>query len=465
MSLRLYNTLGRKLEDFKPLHGKQVGLYTCGPTVYSTAHIGNLRTYVFEDVLRRALEFNGFKVKQVMNITDVGHLTGDGDMGKDKVEESAKLKKKNAYDIAAVHTAEFFDDLKKLNIEPPTTTLKATDTIDLQIKLIRQLETNGFTYHTSDGIYFDTSKDLSYGRLSGQKSADKKAGARVEVNSEKKNPPDFALWKFSKPEDNRQMEWPSPWGIGFPGWHIECSAMSLSEFPQGLDIHCGGIDHIAVHHENEIAQNEAAGYHDFVKTWMHGEFLVLPGKPARPAGGRMGKSEGNAVPLSELGTDPLFYRYLCLLTHYRKPLSFTKESVEAAGNALLRIWSFLENASLDRSIKPIPSYVERFTAAINNDLNTPEALGVLHELMSDAKVSPAEKIATLSVFDTVLALDLTPEAAAKRLTVTGHDELLLKYEMARKEKRFVDSDEIRQQFSDMGILVEDTATGSRLRKK
>lgn len=433
-------------------------MYTCGPTVYSSAHIGNLRTYIFEDILRRTLQHDGYTVKHVMNVTDVGHLTGDGDMGEDKIAKASRETKRDAYAIAREYEQLFFEDLKKLNILPPTVTLRATETIPDQIQLITQLETNGFTYRTSDGIYFDTAKLPSYGQLSGQQSADKKAGARIEVNEEKRNAADFALWKFSKPEDQRQMEWPSPWGVGFPGWHIECSAMSISEFPEGLDIHCGGIDHIAVHHENEIAQNEGSGRSHFVKVWMHDEFLVMPGK-------RMGKSEGNAITLTELGVDPLHYRYLCLLTHYRKQLSYTEASLTAAGNALQGLWAKLEGQVLDRSVKPLAAYIERFTTAINSDLNTPEALGVLHDMMSDGQHTLPEKIATLAIFDTVLALDLTPETAAPHLAVSGHEALLQQYVLARKEQRYADSDAIRQQFTELGIVVEDTPQGSRLRKK
>lgn len=464
MSLRLFNTLSRTLEDFQPINpGQSVGLYTCGPTVYSTAHIGNLRTYIFEDVLRRTLEFNGYKVKHVMNVTDVGHLTDDGDMGEDKMEASARQEKKSAYDIAAIHTAEFFDDLKKLNIESPTVILKATETIDLQIGLIQKLEAAGVTYQTTDGVYFDTAKFPQYGQLSGQKPSEKKSGARVEVNKEKRNPSDFALWKFSRPEEKRQMEWPSPWGVGFPGWHIECSAMSMKELGDQFDIHTGGVDHIPVHHENEIAQSEAAtGKHPFVKYWLHGEFLRLPGK-------RMGKSEGNALLLADVTTEPLFYRYLCLLTHYRKPLSFSDTSLAAAGEALVRIWTLLEGATIDRSVKPAVAYVKRFTAALNDDLNTPAALGVLHDLLRDKKVTRPEKVSTLAVFDTVFALDLTPLTAAPHLRQPvgqGLEGLLEEYEAARREKRYDLSDQIRKDLTARGVTVEDLPDGtSRLRRR
>lgn len=471
--VKLYNTLTRSLETFRPIDAPSVGLYTCGPTVYNTAHIGNLRTYIFEDVLRRMLEFNGLKVKHVMNITDVGHLTDDADMGRDKVEESAKKEKKSAYDIAAQHAKEFFDDLKRLNVEPPTIVLKATETIDLQVDLIKTLEAKGVTYRTSDGVYFDTSKFASYGTLSGQNARDKKVGARVEVNVEKKHPTDFALWKFSKPEDKRQMEWPSPWGVGFPGWHIECSAMSISQFQSGLDIHCGGVDHIAVHHENEIAQNEAAGYKDFVKVWMHGEFLKLPGK-------RMGKSEGNAITLRSLQEKrihPLAFRYLCLQTHYRKPLTFTWNALEAAQNGLRNVWREIVSID-DQSNKTTHSmnittaspvdYLPIFSKFIVEDLNTPAALSVMQSVLDDDNLPETKKIELLAKFDTILGLDLNPTFARQQsIPDDPHLNVMLKeYEAARQEKRFADSDAIRQEFEKQGVTVEDLPDGtSRLRNK
>lgn len=461
--LKLYNTRTRKLEIFHPLHDEQVGLYTCGPTVYSTAHIGNLRTYIFEDVLRRTLELNGYAVKHVMNITDVGHLTSDADTGADKIEQAAKTEHKSAYDIAAAHTREFFDDLKLLNIEAPTVVLKATETIDLQIDLIKKLEAKGVTYKISDGIYFDTSKFPAYGQLSQQPSADKKAGARVEVNAEKKHPTDFALWKFSKPEDKRQMEWSSPWGTGFPGWHIECSAMSMKELGEQFDIHTGGVDHIAVHHENEIAQSEAAtGKHPFVNVWMHGEFLKLPGK-------RMGKSEGNKITLQEViakHIHPLAYRYLCLQTHYRKPMSFTWESLEAAASGLHRVWSAVAAMTGDPKIG-CAELEQRFQQSLNDGLNTSQALAVVNELLTSDYPDTA-KLQSLRVFDRVLALDLDPALAQHHLAPTGLglESLLEEYETARREKRYSVSDRIREKIEAQGASVEDLPDGtSRLRKK
>ncbi len=464
-ALRFYNTLTKKIEDFKPLHDAEVGLYTCGPTVYNTAHIGNLRTYIFEDILRRTLEFDDFRVKHVMNITDVGHLTDDADMGKDKIEERAKKENKSAYDIAARHTKEFFDDLNRLNIELPTVVLKATETIGLQVDLIKKLEAKGVTYRTSDGIYFDTSTFAGYSRLSGQKAKDKKAGARVEVNIEKKHPTDFALWKFSKPEDKRQMEWPSPWGTGFPGWHIECSAMSISQFPDSLDIHCGGVDHIAVHHENEIAQNEASEHENFVKVWMHGEFLKLPGK-------RMGKSEGNSITLQNVidrGINPLAYRYLCLQTHYRKPLSFTWESLEAAQRGLSSIWFAVDTNGEDGKIG-CAEFEERFKNALHDDLNTPKALAVMQELLKSDYPWSA-KLQSLSRFDRVLGLGLTNDARRTHfLPIDRHVQGLLgEREKLRQKKDWDSADEKRKEIerylAPVNVVLEDTPDGPRLRKK
>ncbi len=305
--LTFWNTLHRQLEPFSPLKGKTVGLYTCGPTVYNPATIGNLRSYLFEDVLKRTLCFSGFKVKHVMNITDVGHLVGDGDEGEDKIEREAQKAKKSAWEVARDYEARFVADLSRLHILGADEMPRATDHIPEQIALIEQLEKKGFTYRTSDGIYFDTSKFSAYGALSGQKLEDKKSGARVAVNTEKKHPSDFVLWKFSPEDSKREMEWESPWGVGFPGWHIECSAMSRKYLGQPFDIHCGGVDHIAVHHENEIAQSEEAFGKPLARFWLHNEFLLVDGRG-------MGKSEANACTLDDWrdkGCDRIVVRYFC----------------------------------------------------------------------------------------------------------------------------------------------------------
>lgn len=465
MDLKLYNTRTRQLDVFQPLHGHDVGLYTCGPTVYSTAHLGNLRTYIFADILRRTLEFNGYTVKHVMNITDVGHLTSDADTGEDKLEQAAKREHQSATKIAARHTKEFFDDLKLLHIEPPTVVLKATDTIDLQINLIKKLEEKGVTYRTNDGIYFDTAKFPTYGQLSGQKTSDKKAGARIKVDTNKKHPTDFALWKFSKPADKRQMEWPSPWGVGFPGWHIECSAMSMKELGEQFDIHTGGVDHVAVHHENEIAQSEAAtGKHPFVNIWMHAEFLKMPGN-------RMGKSEGNAITLGKVidrGIPPLAYRFLCLQSHYRTPLSFTWKSLGAAARGLNRLWAIIDNAEQESAKHRgggWAEFEERFLETINNDLNTAQAVTVMHELIS-ADYPWHAKRQSLAVMDKVLGLDLLGQHPI--VTVTPSDEvqsLLAKREAARAKKDWAAADEFRKKIEAAGYIIDDTQQGPQLRKK
>jgi cysteinyl-tRNA synthetase len=309
-------------------------LYTCGPTVYNFAHIGNLRTYIFEDILRRTLEFNGYKVKQVMNITDVGHLTSDADTGEDKIEIGTKREGKSAWEIAKKYTDAFLCDLESLNIKKPHTLCKATDHISEMIELIKKIEQKGLVYQIGDGIYFDTSKLDDYGKLANLSVNGLKAGARVDIVEGKRNKTDFALWKFSPKNAKRQMEWDSPWGRGFPGWHIECSAMSIKYLGEHFDIHCGGVDHIPIHHTNEIAQSEAAtGKKPWVNYWLHGEFLILENS-------RMGKSAGNFITLATLkekGYDPIVYRYLCLGAHYRKPLTFSFDSLEHAKNSYERL--------------------------------------------------------------------------------------------------------------------------------
>lgn len=458
MSLRLYNTLTRKLETIDWPKDRVVGLYTCGPTVYSTAHLGNLRTYLFEDILKRTLELNGYAVKHVMNVTDVGHLTSDADTGEDKIEQAARQQHRSAWDIAKEHQAEFFRDLDRLHVQRPSTVLRATDTIERQIDLINKLEAGGHTYRTSDGIYFDTATDPGYGRLNKQKASDKKAGARVDVNVEKKHPSDFALWKFSKPADRRQMEWASPWGTGFPGWHIECSAMSISEFPQGLDIHCGGIDHIAVHHENEIAQNEGAGYENFVKLWMHGEFLILPGK-------RMGKSEGNTVTLQNVidrGINPLAFRFLTLQAHYRQPLNFTWKALEAAAEGYRNLVNRVSDLGPDAKIG-CAELEQRFTAAVSDDLNTAQALAVVQDVLKSDYPNRAKR-QSLNVMDRVLGLGLS-DLTSEPITVTPELQTMLdEREKARRAKDFGRSDELRRKILNLGYSVEDTARGPRLRK-
>ncbi len=403
-----------------------------------------------------------------MNITDVGHLTGDNlgdaDLGEDRMEKSAKLQGKSAWDLAALYTEAFFKDSKRLNILRPHVVCRATDHIADQIALVRKLEEKGFTYLASDGIYFDTSKFSDYGVLAGQSREDKRAGARVEVNPDKRHPADFALWRFSPLEgaQRRQMEWDSPWGIGFPGWHIECSAMSTKYLSQPFDIHCGGVDHIAIHHTNEIAQSEAAEGRKMANFWLHGEFMAVRGR-------RMGKSEGNAYLVGDLikrGYDPLAFRYLCLNTHYRTKLNFTWEGMEAAQNALERLREHIRSynkTGVEAEAREAPSGArEAFAAAINDDLNAPAALGVLWELIRSEK-APEDKLAMLKDFDRVLGLKL---AEVEEIEVPSEvQQLVAQRELLRVQRAWKQADEIREAVQQMGYEIEDSAKGTRIKKR
>jgi len=495
IKLHLFNTLTCKKEEFKPIKDKQVGLYTCGPTVYNYAHIGNLRTYIFEDLLKRVLMFNGYKVKHVMNITDVGHLVGDMDMGEDKLELGAKREGKSAWDIAEKYTEAFKYDIGKLNILEPDKWAKATEYIKDQIDLIKILEKKDYTYKTSDGIYFDTSKFKDYAKLSHLKLDQLKEGARVEKNPEKKNPTDFALWKFSIPQTppslydtsssqgegkkgKRQMEWPSPWGVGFPGWHIECSAMSLKLLGKQLDIHCGGIDHINIHHTNEIAQSEAATGRKFFNYWLHGAFLNIAG------GKKMAKSDGNFLTLENAlekkGINPLVYRFAALQTHYRKPMEYSEEALVSAKNGLEHLHNQIRElgggtSTIDKEFK------KEFLKAVNDDLNMPKALAVVQKILK-SKLSDKEKLATVLDFDRVLGLNLNSKHHFLKLE-TGHydlsgsdvdmyiipkevNDLLELRKRARLEKNWSKSDSLRDEIEKLGYFIEDTkGGGQRIHKK
>ncbi len=462
--IKLFNTLSLKEDFFKPISDNTVGLYTCGPTVYLFAHIGNLRTYLFEDLLKRMLIYNGFEVNHVMNITDVGHLSSNADVGEDKMELSAKNQDMNAWKMAEFYTGAFMKDLERLNIIKPDNIPKATDHIAEQIEMIEKLEKNGYTYQLEDGIYFDVSKFAEYGKLSRQKMDEKQAGARVEVNLGKRNPADFALWKFTASGVKRQMEWDNPWGRrGFPGWHIECSAMSTKYLGQPFDIHCGGIDHIPVHHENEIAQSEAASGKNLANYWLHGEFMLVDGR-------RMGKSEGNAFLLEDLikrGFDPLAYRYLCLNTHYRIQLNFTWESLAGAQKALDRLREHLNvfSQSVNRDSKSANSeYKKTFTDAINNDLNMPLALGNLWKLIKDENVANEDKYFTLLDFDRILGLDLSKKNEPLVNIPAEVNELVSKREIARSEKNYKLADEFRTKISESGYEIEDSSDGPKIKK-
>ena len=453
--LKLYNTFTREKEDFRPISGKKVGIYSCGPTVYWYQHIGNLRTYVFSDTLRRVLDYDDYKVKQVMNITDVGHLTSDADTGEDKMEKAAAKEGKTAKEISEYYWKIFRDDFKKLNIGEPDIWARATEHIKEQIDLIKKLEEKGYTYKTSDGIYFDTSKFQKYGQLARLDVLGMEAGKRIEMR-EKRNTTDFALWKFSPSTSSgqakRQQEWPSPWGIGFPGWHIECSAMSMKYLGNHFDIHTGGEDHVSIHHTNEIAQSEAATGEKFVNYWLHGAFLTFRGE-------KVSKSKGGLYTISELeekGFRPIAYRYLCLTAHYRTPLDFSLESLQGAQNALLRLKNIISEIKDDKKINE--DYLKWFQTAVNDDLDMPKALSILWNLVRD-KDAPG-KIKTIKEMDKILGLDLLKK---EKITVPAEIKDLAKArEKARKTRDFKKADELRKEIENKGYKVEDTDDGPKI---
>jgi cysteinyl-tRNA synthetase len=463
MKLSLFNTLTRKKEIFKPLNESEVGLYTCGPTVYNYAHIGNLRTYVFEDVLRRVIQYNGYKVKHVMNITDVGHLVSDADTGEDKMEKRAIMENKTVWEIAEHYTLAFKSNMSDLNITEPVIWCKATDHIKEQIELVRVLEEKGYTYTIADGVYFNTSKFENYGQMARLDIKAQKAGARVAVVEGKKSPNDFALWKFSqdpsKGGSRRQMEWESPWGTGFPGWHLECSAMAVKYLGQPFDIHCGGVDHIPVHHTNEIAQSEAANDRKMANYWLHGEFLILKDE-------KMAKSKGNFITLATLkkkGINPLAYRYLLLTTHYRSKLTFNWTNLEGANTALDSIYRQMEELNGGSNLVVNEDFKQEFTEAINDDLNMPKALALVWKVFKSSLPENAKK-GTLLEFDHVLGLGLNklnPQTEVPKNIKT----LATKRERARLVKDFSEADRLRLEIENNGYTLIDTANGPKIVKK
>jgi cysteinyl-tRNA synthetase len=441
-----------------------VGIYSCGPTVYDYTHIGHLRRYVGDDVLKRALELNDYKIKHVMNVTDVGHLTSDADTGEDKVEKAAKKLGKSAWDIAKFFEEQFFASTKALNVKKPDVVSRATEHIPDQIELIKKLEKKGFTYKTDDGIYFDTSKLTDYGKLGGEKKGIK-PGARVDV-ADKKNPTDFALWKFSSKDKKRQMEWDSPWGVGFPGWHIECSAMSMKYLGETFDIHTGGIDHLPIHHPNEIAQSETATGKPLARFWLHHEFLQVDGR-------KMSKSLGNLYTIDDVkkkGFDFLSLRYLYLTAHYKDPLNFTWESLGSAQNALNKLRSQVSSAkgqksrttlSPEKQVK-LDVFREKFLATINDDLNTPQALAVLWEMIK-SNIPSEDKYDLALFFDEVLGLKLAEPMAAKRQPTAEVKKLVEEREKLRGEGKFKEADRVRKKIQDLGFVVEDTGQGPEVK--
>lgn len=459
--MRLYNTLTRKKEEFTTLDGSnQVRMYSCGPTVYSYAHIGNLRTYIFMDLLRRVLKYEGYKIKGVMNITDVGHLLSDGDEGEDKMEKAAREQKKDPYEIAAYYTNIFMTDFGKLNIGKPEIICKATDHIQDMINYVQILEKKGFGYETADGIYYDISKFPNYGELSGNTLEDLKAGARVEVNDGKKNPYDFALWKKAAKE--HIMQWPSPWGQGYPGWHIECSTMSRKYLGDRFDIHTGGVDHIPIHHENEIAQSEGLTGKNPARFWLHGDFMTVDG-------GKMSKSLGNTYTIAQLeerGYSPMMFRYFCLNTHYRKKLNFTFDVMEGAKVSYDRLCGLLQkhrDSSEKTSEETIKKYQNDFKEAIEDDLNVPAALGVLWILLKEPF---SQDIYNLALdFDRVFGLSLDKIEKPKADIPAEIIEMADKMQEARKEKNWAVADELRGKISELGYIVKNTKDGYEIDRK
>ena len=461
MELYVYNTLTRKKEKFKHLKEDNVGVYGCGPTVYWYQHIGNLRRYVFEDILIRVLEYDGYKVNHIINITDVGHLTGDEDEGEDKIEKAAKKEKKSAKEIAEYYFKVFKEDLEKMNIKMPDKWPKATEHIKEQIEIVKKLEKKGFTYETSDGIYFDTSKLNDYGKLAKLNIEGLEEGKRV-VLGEKKNKTDFALWKFSnEQEGKRQQEWNPKkygvdWKIGFPGWHIECSAMSSKYLGEQFDIHTGGIDHIPVHHTNEIVQSETAfGKKPWVKYWMHSGFLTAKGE-------KVSKSKGGLLTLSELndkGFNPLDYRYLCLGTHYRKPLDFSFKNIENAKNTYERLKKKVQEIKDDKEINK--QYLKEFEEAINDDLNVPKGLQVLWRMIRDKKAKG--KIKTINKMDEVFGLKLLEEEP--KIEIPEKVKILVEErEKYRSQKNFNKADELRDKIKNLGFKIDDSEKQTKIRK-
>ncbi|KAI4453930.1 cysteinyl-trna synthetase [Holotrichia oblita] len=458
--LKIYNSLTRKIEELIPQNAGEIKMYTCGPTVYYYPHIGNMRAYIFMDSLRRILKYNGYKVTGVMNITDVGHLISDSDEGDDKMELAAKKENKHPLEIAKFYTGIFLNDLKMLNIDIPEHITKATEYIPQMIDFIKILEQKGYTYRLDDGIYFDIKKFKSYGQLS-HKDLDKTGVARVEENENKRHAFDFALWKFVPKE--HIMKWESPWGIGCPGWHIECSAMSKDCLGSSFDIHTGGIDHLPIHHENEIAQNDAAAGKQVVKYWMHNEFVQVDG-------GKMSKSLNNIYTVSQLkekGFDPIDFKYFCLNTNYSKTINFTFEALKAAQSARKSLKQLLfehKSGNNATSQSEIQKNKEDFVNALNDNLNTPLALGIIWTIVKNRPKS--RDIYNLIIdFDKSLGLRLDEEEAEQLTEIPKNIQELAELRLkARQNKNWAESDRLRGELNKMGWAVKDNKDGYELTK-
>ncbi len=461
--MKIYNTLSKSIEEFVPRDQDEVKMYTCGPTVYNYAHVGNLRTYIFEDIFEKTLNYIGYKVKRVMNITDVGHMTSDADAGEDKMLKGAKREGKDVLEIAAFYTEAFFNDLNKLNIKKPDIIVKATDLIDEYIKIISKLLETGHAYISNGNIYFDITKANDYYKLSGLKESDLLVGARDNVDEDKNkhNVFDFGLWFTSSKFDKQALKWDSPWGVGYPGWHIECSGISMKYLGEYLDIHCGAVDNIFPHHTNEIAQSEAYLGHKWCNYWVHGEFL-------NDETGKMSKSKGEFLILSLLenkGYKPLAYRFFCLGSHYRRQLVFSYESLDIAAASYEKLLNRVKNITSDDSIidkEKAESYQATIKKALEDDLNTANALTTLFEVIKDSNLNNNTKLFLIEDFDEVLSLDLL-----KKETKVIEDELVSEIESlikernaAKEQKDYNRADKIREYLLSKGVVINDSREGT-----
>lgn len=476
MPLELYNTMGRTTQEFIPLIPGKVSFYGCGPTVYNYAHIGNLRAFVFQDTLARSLRFLGYEVTHVMNVTDIGHLTDDADDGEDKMVTKARERGQSVLEIADFYTKAFFDDIDRLNIQRPSIMCRATDHIQQMIDLITRIEANGHTYFAGGNLYFDVSTFADYGALAHFNHNDSTAEARVEIDTNKRNPFDFVLWFTKSKFENQALVWDSPWGRGYPGWHIECSAMSMKYLGEQFDIHTGGIDHIQIHHTNEIAQSEGATGKKWVNYWLHNEFLIMNK-------GKMSKSAGNFLTLQYLidqGFDPLDYRFFLLGGHYRSQLTFSWESMESARNSrrnlVQRIARLMETSEPEQTnlkeTSKAHEWLNRFRANIEQDISMPRALSELQGLIRDTEVPAGEAIEAIDLMDAVLGLELLNSAKTllKESKLTNKmDDAQIKMLIdergnAKIEKNYAKADEIRNQLKENGIILEDTPSGTTWRR-
>lgn len=459
--MKFYNTLTKKVEEFVPYKENIVNMYTCGPTVYHYAHIGNMRNYIGHDILEKTLLYLGYNVKRAMNITDVGHLTSDADTGEDKMLLGARREHKTVYEIAKFYTDAFFSDTKKLNIKTPEVVSKASDNIDMYIKMIQKLLDTGYAYISGNNVYFDISKAKDYYKLSGKNEQELIIGARDDVDHDdaKRNPYDFALWFTKSKFENQEMKWDSPFGVGYPGWHIECSGISIKYLGEHLDIHCGGVDNIFPHHTNEIAQSEAYLGHKWCNYWVHGEHL-------NDKSGKMSKSKGEFLTVSlleEKGYNPLSYRFMCLQSHYRSQLVFSYDSLETAQSAYLKLKSKVKSLNKDGELNMelINKYDSLFKDAISDDLNTSNALTILFDLLKDDSINSSSKLYLVEKFDSVFSLDLVEhEKEIDSELLSKINELIDKRNAAKKDKDYGLADSIRDELKEMGVVIKDTREGT-----